>query len=339
MTLIPRNQAPPLVVLTNPIDLVTRKQLERIAQVKQVNDSSACTLESLISQAHIIVVRSPIPATLLANAPKLVALLRYGAGIDMIPVLEASKYGIAVTNTPDANYKSVAEYALGQMISLTRKLAAADKSLRTNSWIEARDFAADSFELEGKTLSIVGMGKVGTHLAHISQAAFNMRVLGVRHSKKPLTAANVIQATLDEALRQADLVVLACPLTADTHKLISAERLKQMKPTAQLINIARGPVIDEAALITALSNNELAGAALDVFTDEPLPPNSPLFKTPNILLSPHIAGVTNESLERIGMVVVEQAHALLNGTLPKNLVNTEAKTDITKRLERLINFS
>lgn len=338
MTHFPRDaNAPPLVALTNPIDPKAREQLERVAYVQLAADSGEFSIESLARRASIIVVRSPIPAKLLETAPKLLGLIRYGAGVDMIPVLEASLYGVAVTNAPNANFRSVAEYVLGQMVSLARKLATADSMLRSKGWAEARSFSSDGIELEGKTLSIVGMGRVGTHLAHICQAAFNMRVLGVRRSNAAIAATGVVQETLDEALKQADILVLACPLTQDTRGLINADQLQKMKPTAQLINVSRGPVIEEAALIDALSNGRLAGAALDVFNDEPLPIDSPLLKAPNVLLTPHVAGVTHESLARIGEVVVQQTLTLLNGKLPEHLVNHEAKMAIQARLDRLVN--
>lgn len=324
----------PLIVLTDPIDHASREALERVARLRLVADREGDELASLAAQASIIIVRSPVPAALLTAAARLVGLVRYGAGVDMIPVAEASRLGVAVANAPEANARSVAEYALGQMLSLARKLNECDRLLRLDGWNMARGLSRDGYDLQGKTLAIIGMGSVGSQLARMSRAGLDMRVLGVRRSMAPLPPG-VERATLDDALREADVVVLACPLSEETRGFIDARRLRLMKPTAWLINVSRGPVVDEAALVRALAARQLGGAALDVFNEEPMPPGSPLLQTPNLILSPHLAGITRESLARIGRITVEQTLALLEGRLPSHLVNREAARAILARMAAL----
>lgn len=323
-----------LILLTNPIDQAAHDALSQVAQVctTSVDDKN---WSELAAEASIIIVRSPIPASLPAQAKKLLGIIRYGAGVDMIPVSEATSLGIAVANAPSANANSVAEYAIGQMLNLARKLTETDQLLRSKGWLAARQSAPSSFDLQGKRVAIVGMGGIGRRLAHKCQVGFDMQVIAVRRSA-PSTPDPYINASLDEALAIADIVVLACPLSAETINLINAQRLALMKPTAWLINVSRGPIVNEEALINALQNGNIGGAALDVFAEQPMSDNSPFLSLPNTLLSPHIAGITHESLSRIGVLVTEQALALLAGRLPKHLVNREAEAAIQARVTSLL---
>ncbi|MDP3612833.1 MAG: NAD(P)-dependent oxidoreductase, partial [Rubrivivax sp.] len=265
----------PRVLLTNPIDPEVARHLAAHFDLHIAGATDAASLKSASSDASFIVVRAPLPEDLFACAPQLRGVVRHGAGLDMIPVHAASRHGVAVANVPAVNAVSVAEYAVAQMLNLARHLTHINATLRNTSWAAARQLADGASDLQGKTVAIVGMGAIGQALARICALGFGMRVLGIRRSPAPDN--NLLHyVTLVQALPQADYLVLACPLSDSTRGLIGATELACMKPGARLINVARGPVADEAALAAALRSGALAGAALDVFTTQPLPTSSPL---------------------------------------------------------------
>jgi D-3-phosphoglycerate dehydrogenase / 2-oxoglutarate reductase len=322
--------ARPLVLLTNPIDPQVSAELSRHAEVR---NASALDPESLRRDAHdadFVVVRAQLPEDIFEQAPRLRAAVRHGAGLDMIPIAAASRHGVAVANVPGVNAATVAEYALGQMLNLARMLPRIDMLLRTESWVTARQLADEASDLGGKTLAIVGMGHIGQSLARICALGFGMRVLGVRRSPQADTATTRF-VTLEQALPEADYLVLACPLTQETRGLIGPTELARLKPGARLVNVARGPVVDEPALVEGLRSGRLAGAALDVFETQPLPAHSPLRSLPNVLLSPHLAGITQESMRRMSDGVLSQLLAMFSGHLPAHLCNPEAGAAILAR--------
>ena len=324
----------PRVLLTNPIDPEVAGQLAVHFDLHLAGATDAASLQNAASDASFIVVRSPLPEDLFANAPRLRAVVRHGAGLDMIPVDAASRHGVAVANVPAVNAISVAEYAVGQMLNLTRHLAQVNATLRNNSWAAARQLADGASDLQGKTVAIVGMGAIGQALARICALGFGMRVLSIQRSPAPDTEL-LRYITLAQALPQADYLVLACPLSDSTRGLIGAAELAGMKPGARLINVARGPVVDEAALAEALRSGALAGAALDVFSTQPLPTLSPLLGLPNVLLSPHLAGITQESMRRMSESVANQLLEMQDGRLPRHFVNPEAQEAILARWSNL----
>ena len=324
----------PFVLLTNPIDLDVWSSLSHRIEVRLASATDATTLEHEAREASFIIVRAALPPDLFEHAARLRGVVRHGAGLDMIPVQQASRHGVAVANVPAVNALSVAEYAAGQMLALARLLPRIDAAVRGPSWEAARQLADHASELHGKTLAIVGMGAIGQALARICAAGFGMRVLGVRRTPQP-DSEIVRYVPLDEALPQADYVVLACPLDESTRGLISAQRLALFKPGARLVNVSRGAVIDEAALAAALGAGHLAGAALDVFTVQPLPADSPLRSLPNVLLSPHLAGITRESMRRMSEGAAGQVLEMLEGRLPRHFVNPQAQELILARWSNL----
>lgn len=324
----------PPVLLTNPIDPEVARQLATHFDLRIANATDAASLKSASTDAHFIVVRAPLPEDLFAVAPQLRGVVRHGAGLDMIPVDVASRHGVAVANVPAVNALSVAEYVVGQMLNLARHLAHIDATLRNTSWAAARQMADDASDLQGKTVAIVGMGAIGQALARICALGFGMRVLGIRRSAAPDTEL-LHYVSLAQALPQADYLVVACPLTENTRRMIGAAELASMKPGARLINVARGPVVDEAALAMALRSDALAGAALDVFSTQPLPTSSPLLSLPNVLLSPHLAGITQESMRRMSDGVASQLLEMQDGRLPRHFVNPEAQEAILARWSNL----
>lgn len=319
-----------LVLLTHPIDPQAQSRLARHATVRIAAGTDADTLRREVRDADFIVVRAVLPDDVFEHAPRLRAAVRHGAGLDMIPMPQASRHAVAVANAPGVNAVTVAEYAVAQMLSLARLLPRIDADLRAQSWNAARQHADRATDLGGKTLAIVGLGAIGQALARICAQGFGMRVLGVRRTPQEDTDT-VSYVPLQRALEQADYLVLACPLTDETRGLIGPRELALLKPGARLVNVARGPVIDERALVAALQSDHLAGAALDVFETQPLPQDSPLRRVPNVLLSPHLAGITQESLRRVSETVLAQLLAMMRGELPAHLCNPEARDAILAR--------
>jgi D-3-phosphoglycerate dehydrogenase len=291
-----------------------------------------------LADADVIIVRNALPANLFDKAPKLKAVIRHGAGLDMIPVEAASRAGVLVANVPTVNANAVAEYVLGQMISLSRQLHSVERLLRNGSWQEARSLANHGFELAGKTVAIVGVGAVGNRVATICAGGFGMKVLGVHPSRQDTEVEDIVYVPLHKALSEADFVVLSCPLNKATENMLGAEQLGLMKPSAFIINVARGKVVNTASLCAALANKRIAGAALDVFETQPLPREAELLALNSVRLSPHVAGITEESMRSMSMGAARQALDVLKGKFPQNWINVEARDQIIDRWASMKNF-
>jgi len=233
---------------------------------------------------------------------------------------------------PGANARSVAEYIIFCALALARRFRIIDCNLRSQGWSSARDHAITTTEISGRTLGLVGMGNVGRELFKLAHA-FNMSVIASKPSIDGMPAGATIKP-LETVIAESDFLVVCCPLTATTCGLMNYARIALMKPSAFLINVARGPVVVEADLLQALDSRSIAGAALDVFSQEPLPHNHPLLHRENVLLTPHIAGITEESMHRMGVGAAREAIRVLNGELPENLVNPSAITIYRTRFSR-----
>jgi D-3-phosphoglycerate dehydrogenase / 2-oxoglutarate reductase len=280
------------------------------------------SLVAAAREADALIVRAPLPPALFSAAPRLRAAIRHGAGLDMVPMAEANAAGVLVANVPGANAGTVAEHVLMSALMLLRRHRRIDGVMRAGDWHAARNIAENSIELTGRTIGIVGFGAIGAALARMARLGFNMNVLAYRRSNAPLPDG-ITRAALEELLRHADIVVLSCPLTDETRGLIDAARLKLMRKPAVLINVSRGPVLVENDLIEALRSETIAGAALDVFATQPLPMDHPFRAMDQVVLTPHIAGITRDSMERIARSAVAQAIEVLGGGLPRHLVNPE----------------
>jgi len=256
-------------------------------------------LERALAQAHALIVRSETRVTeeLMALAPQLRVIARAGVGVDNIDVHAATKRGIAVMNAPGANTISAAEHTVALLLGLMRRIPWAAESMRRGEWDRKR---FEGSELRGKTLGVIGLGRIGGHVASLGRA-FGMQVIGHDPFLSPERAAElqVKLVPLDDLLRAADVVTLHVAHTEQTHRLINAERLSLMKPTAVLVNAARGEVVDEPALAEALKAGKIGGAAIDVFAVEPLPKDSPLRTLDHVILTPHLAASTAEAQERV----------------------------------------
>lgn len=312
----------PLVVLTQAIDADALALLQRSARVLVLPDTAADTIRRAVAEAHAVMVRAPLPDDVFDCGPGLLGAVRHGAGFDMIPIEAATRAGVPVANVPGVNAATVAEYVLGQMLQSARRLARVDQRLRSEGWLAARALADGGRDLGGRTLGIVGAGAIGAALARAAGLGLGMHVLGHRRSPGPLPEP-MQRAGLDELLAQSDYLALCCPLTEETRGLIGAAELARMKPGAVLVNVSRGPVVVEAALVDALASGHLGGAVLDVYETQPLPADSPLWGFDQVLLTPHMAGITADSMRRMGVLAVQQTLDLLAGRRPAHLVNPE----------------
>lgn len=248
-------------------------------------------------------------------------MVRHGVGLDFIPVDEATKRGVPVANVPGANTLAVVEHVLGLMLLMARQYHRLDQLTRQGDW-ECRN-RLTSFELKGETLGILGMGRIGCGLATLCNHGLGMKVLGYDPFAKDMPEG-VRPASVEEIFQQSRFVSLHVPLTADTKNLVDNRLLATMRPEAYLINACRGAVVVEEDLIQALNDKIIAGAALDVFNQEPLPSDHPFMKIPNLVITPHSAALTDGSIVRMGTESVAELLSILDLQKPVNLVNPDA---------------
>ncbi len=258
----------------------------------------------------------------LAQAPNLRVIGRPGIGVDNIDLSAATAHGVCVVNTPDAPTEPVAEKVVGWLLMLAHRLFAADQVAREAGW--PRRASLRGIDLAGKTLGLIGLGRVGRRVAQICSDALGMKVLAC----DPFADARRIWppgiarvASVMELLPVCDFVSLHCPLTPQTRGMFGEQQFRAMKSTAYLINSARGPIADHDALVRALKERWIAGAALDVFDCEPPSPDDPLLALNNVILAPHIGSFTREGVLRMTGETVEQVLMVLRGERPQNLVN------------------
>jgi D-3-phosphoglycerate dehydrogenase len=277
-------------------------------------------LTSQLETADALIVRSAVQvdAALLEHAPKLRVVGRAGVGVDNVDLDAATRKGIAVMNTPGANAVAVAELTLGMMLGMARLLPRADGLMHAGKWEKK---SLQGTELRGKTLGVIGLGKIGLEVARRAKA-FGMEIIG----HDPFVSANVARdlgirtAKLEEVYALADYLTLHVGLTPQTTGMINAESIGKMKKGVRIVNCARGELVDEAALAQALKQGRVAGAALDVFQEEPLK-NSPLTALENVILTPHIGGSTHEAQEAVGFQIALQVKEYLKSGVIQNAVN------------------
>ena len=311
------------VLLTDSIASAGEQLLASRAEVVRSPDSDPATIRRFARDVDGVIIRSRLPDDIFEAAPRLRAVVVHGTGTDLVPLAAATARGVMVANLPGANAQSVAEYCAMAMLMLARNILTITSTLKARSWDEARLLGGGAREISGMTLGIVGVGQIGSRLAAICHRGFGMRVLGHQRRLDRLPA-EAQAVSLEELLSQSDFVVLACPLTRETHHLLNQQRIASMKPSAWLINVGRGPVVDEAALVDALRARRIAGAMLDVYEEYRLAPGHALFSLDNVILTPHLAAVTRESRGRASVAAAEEMLRMLAGENPKNFVNPEA---------------
>ena len=312
----------PVVLLTNPIDPAGMALLGPHVEVRTASAIDHDTLRREAADADVIIVRAFLPPDLIAHAPRLSGCVRHGVGVDLIPVEAATAAGVIVANVPGLNAQTVAEYCITQFLMQTRRMGRIDQAMRSDGWAAARPMSEGVTEIFGKTVGIVGVGHIGQRLAAICHHGFNMRVLGYQRHLEHLPKF-IEGVALDRIFSDSDYIALCCPLTAETRHLADERRIALMRPNAYLVNVARGPVVDQAALVQALRECRIGGAGLDVFEVQPLPAGDSLLDFDNTVLTPHVAGLSVESGQRISRIAVEEALRILAGETPLNFINPE----------------
>jgi phosphoglycerate dehydrogenase-like enzyme len=274
------------------------------------------TLANRMGEADVLVISGLWHNGLLDRATKLRFIQAIGAGTDQFPRDELAKRGIRLASARGVNTRAVAEHAMALILALSRRLPEARDNQIKRVWRQMiGDLSRREDELAGKTLLIVGLGDIGGRLARLAKA-FEMRVVGLR--RNPAAGRGVADAVhgmgeLKSLLPEADFVALTCPLTPETERLIDAAALAQMRPLAYLVNVARGRVVDEAALVEALAARRIAGAALDVTVEEPLAPSSPLWGLEQVLITPHTAGETRRYEDNVIEILRDNLERLWRG--------------------------
>ncbi|MGQ9538854.1 MAG: glyoxylate reductase [Candidatus Bathycorpusculaceae bacterium] len=259
-------------------------------------------------------------------APKLKIVAQMAVGFDNIDVTEATKRGIYVTNTPGVLTETTADFAWALLMAVARRVVEADRYVRTGQWkVGWHPSMLLGRDVYGATLGIVGAGRIGTAVAKRAKG-FNMKILYYDVMPMPPEIEKALEAKrvdLDTLFKESDFVSIHVPLIKETYHLVNEEKLRLMKKTAYLINNSRGPVVDEKALYKALKERWIAGAALDVFEQEPTPMDNPLLKLDNVVVAPHISSASHETRSRMAEMTAENLVAFFEGTQPPNLVNPD----------------
>jgi D-3-phosphoglycerate dehydrogenase len=307
-------------------DNLSPQALERLAAAEDVRFDwvrrpTLGKLREIISAYDALIIRSNVrvDADILAATTQLKVIGRAGVGLDNVDIDAASLKGVVVMNTPGANTIATAEHTVAMLLALCRQIPRADASMRTSQWVRSQFLGV---QLYRKTLGIVGLGRVGAQIARRTRA-FGMTVIAFDPyiSDDVARELNVTLVDLDELLACSDFITLHTALTPETRALIDTQAIARMKPGVYLVNCARGALVDEVALVDALRSGHVAGAALDVYSDEPPSPDSPLRALPNVVLTPHIAANTVEAQRDVGTQIVDQVLAALRGEDFRNAVN------------------
>jgi D-3-phosphoglycerate dehydrogenase len=315
-----------LVALGNnpPLDDSARKLLKKVAEVSVAPISvTEDELVAMSRDVNAVILGAPkLTRRVIMAARKLEVIARRGIGVDNIDLQAATKKGVVVTNLPGVLSSTVAEHTLLLMLGISRKIQLADRAARAGRWTEFT--LALHTELRRKTLGIIGLGSIGYEVARIARDGFGMEIVTNRNphlKKERVRRAHAKVVSLDQLLRSADYVLLAVPLTRESDGMIGARELNLMKPSAFLVNIARGKLVDEEALTRALREGRIAGAALDVLMKQPPDLDNPLLSLDNVLLTPHCAGLTGETLRELSLQSVQAVTKLFKGEMPKSPVN------------------
>lgn len=278
----------------------------------------------LSPEVEAVIFRSgTFSCSMMEQLPHLKVIAVHGVGTDGIDILSATQQGIVILNTPEMNTRSVAEHAIALLFALNKKLVASDSAVRENRY-QTFKYEGGLREIFGTTLGIVGFGAIGKTTAALAKVLGMNVLVYSRKSANEIEQAGFTKAESFAALlAKCDAVSLHIPATPETRHLINAETLSLMPEQAFLINTSRGDLIDEAALLSALKNNQIAGAALDVFQHEPLPADNPLLSAPNLIVTPHTAASTEQALINMATAAAEGIIRVTEGQLPGSLVNPQ----------------
>ncbi|MCA1823813.1 MAG: phosphoglycerate dehydrogenase, partial [Frankia sp.] len=319
------------VVVAEPLSPAGIEMLSASFDVVQCDGADRGELLRAVASADALVIRSAtqVDAEVIAAAPGLKVVARAGIGLDNVDVDAATKAGVMVVNAPQSNVVSAAEHAVALLLAQARNIPAADRSLKSGKWQRSR---FEGVEVAGKTVGIVGLGRVGVLVAQ-RLSAFGARLVAYDPYVPAGRAAQigVRLLPLDDLLRESDFVTIHLPKTPETVGLIGERELSLAKPGVRIVNTARGGLVDEDALAVALKDGRVAGAAIDVFATEPTT-SSPLFEFDNVIVTPHLGASTVEAQEKAGLTIAEQVRLALSGEFVPNAVNVQAGGIVAEEL-------
>ncbi len=322
------SQTRPIVIFTEgsyyPDDL-TRvfPNLDAAAELRRTEAVTPSELIQDLAPADVVAVRrGQFTAKVFQGLPRLRGMVKWGVGVEKIDISAATEAGVIVANSPGNSF-AVAESSMLLILAVAKNLLIMTQAAKEGG---RPAFDVRGHELYQRTLGIIGFGRIGRHLAHIAQG-FDMSVLSYDPyvSSERFAAVGAKQVDLPTLLRESDYVSINCVLTPETHHLIGEDELALVKPTAYLVNTARGPIVDETALYRALVEGRIAGAGLDVFEDEPLKPTNPLLALPNVVATPHALSRAWESTARTTRMIQDAVLAILDGRLPDTILNPNVK--------------
>ncbi|MCP1853470.1 MULTISPECIES: hydroxyacid dehydrogenase [unclassified Bradyrhizobium] len=327
------------------VDILKKRPDVRLDRLE--NETPEATFAPVLADAHayqIGAARDELAphfhahAELLKRAPNLLIVSSNGAGFDPVDVDACTAAGVLVVNQSGGNANSVAEHALGMMLTLSKRIIQSDRRLRREANVNRNDLIGN--ELKEKTVGIVGLGNVGRRIAELCRGLLHMKVIAY---DPYLTADEMAKrggekVELDDLLRRADFVSISCPLDKNSRGMIGARQFALMQPHAYFVTTARGFIHDEKALEEALREKRIAGAGLDVWDKEPPPPDHPLLQFDNVLASPHTAGVTREARINMGRIAAEQILDALDGKRPPRIINPEVWSVYARRFEKAFGF-
>ncbi|MBM3264339.1 MAG: hydroxyacid dehydrogenase [candidate division Zixibacteria bacterium] len=278
-------------------------------------------MRSHLYEADAVIVRVfTISADDMRRAENLKVVVKHGVGFDNIDVAAVTARGIPVAYTPTGNTNAVAEHAMALMLSLMRRIVPAGEALRAGRFADRNDFQGE--ELEGKTLGIVGVGRIGSLVARKAAFGFGMNVIAFDPYVSPERYDGpAVLTDFETVMKTADIVTFHVPLTRKTRRMVDARTLAFVRPSCRIVNTSRGGVIAQEALTEALHDGRIAGAALDVFEEEPIPPDHPLCRLPNVVLTPHIGGLTQTAMRRTALLAAQAVIDALEGRTPEYIVN------------------
>lgn len=313
----------PICLIAQPIHPAGIDRLKAAGwEVRLASAPDLDTLAAEIPSADAVLIRDALPDWVIDRAPNLKVIANHGTGTDAVAVDHASALGIPVIYTPESNVQAVAEHAMMLMLAVARQVAGLDRATREGDW--GTKYGRTFYSLSGKTLGIIGFGHTGRWLAKMASGGFGMQVQVWSPSADPATMQDVaVASSLEALLAQSDFVSLNRPLRADTRHTLNAATLACLPPHAIVVNTSRGGLIDEAALIDALTAGRLAGAGLDVFEQEPMLSSHALARLPNVILTPHMAGSTVEALEATATECAQGIIDVMAGKKPANLKNPQ----------------
>lgn len=332
----------PYVVMLGPMYGANGEALVREhANATLLDPGDRAAVMSAMGGVNAITPRYPnkVDAEMIAAAPDLVVIATSGRGTDAVDVAAASRHGVAVVNNPGFGKLPVSEHAVGLLLGLARHIAEHDRITRAgDAWDKRLKPSNTIRDLNGSTLGIVGLGEIGREMARKCSLAFGMTVIAY----DPYVTGEVMAAsgaekaaTLEEVLKRADFVSIHAELNDETRFMFNETTLRLMQPHAMLVNTARGKIVEEAALVKALKEGWIRAAALDVYQEEPVGPASALAELDNVLLTPHVAGLTEAVLRQNALTAATQLLQALRGERPENLVNPEAWEQAKQRAARI----